>query len=91
MKIKCEDCIHSDVCGIKDKEEIDCTFCIPKMNTVIVIPHKEDKNYTVTSFREVMDNKGNIFKSRFEMKNVDVTFDALYEDSFGNIFTMTIM
>lgn len=91
MKIKCEDCIHSDVCGIKDKEEIGCTFCIPKMNTVIVIPHKEDKNYTVTSFREVMDNKGNIFKSRFEMKNVDVTFDALYEDSFGNIFTMTIM
>ena len=91
MKIKCEDCIHSEVCGIKDKEEMNCPFHIPESNTAIVIPHKEDKHHTVICFREMMDNKENISKARFKMPNVNVAFDILSEEKTGDIFTMTVM
>lgn len=91
MKIKCEDCIHSEVCGIKDKEEMNCPFRIPESNTVIIIPHKEDKHYTVICFGEIMDNKGNISKACFKMQNMNVVFDILVEEKTGNISTTTIM
>lgn len=91
MKIKCEDCIHSEVCGIKDKEEMNCLFHILESNTAIVIPHKGDKHYTVICFREMMDNKGNVSKACFKMPNVNVAFDILSEEKTGDIFTMTVM
>ena len=91
MKIKCEDCIHSEVCGIKDKNEIDCKFHIPRNETIVIIPNVTDIYNTVGVFRTTMNNKGEVYKAYFEMKKceIDVIFKVLPQEN-GEVVTMTI-